>query len=54
MTLSGVKCTVSNCKYWKSGEHCDASAIQVNVDGGGASARQSEQTNCQTFQSKNS
>jgi len=54
MSLSGVKCKVSSCKYWKSGEHCDASAIEVNVDGGGTSARQSDQTNCHTFESKNS
>lgn len=54
MALSGVKCKVSNCRYWKSGEQCDASGIEVNVDGGGESARRSEQTNCQTFQSKQS
>ncbi len=28
--LTGVKCTVSNCKYRKSGERCDASAIELN------------------------
>ena len=50
--LSGVKCTVSNCKFWKSGEHCDAAEIEVNVDVGGKSARQSEQTNCRTFYQK--
>jgi hypothetical protein len=50
--LSGVKCTVSNCKYWQTGEHCEASAIEVNVDGGGKSAKQSEQTNCKTFHQK--
>lgn len=54
MALSGVKCKVSNCRHWKQGEHCDASAIEVNVDGGGTSARQSDQTNCHTFQSKQS
>ncbi|VBB05337.1 Hypothetical protein LUCI_0544 [Lucifera butyrica] len=52
MALPGVKCTVSSCRYWKSGERCEASAIEVNVDGGGTSARASEQTNCHTFQSK--
>lgn len=50
--LSGVKCTVSNCKHWRSGEHCDASGIEVNVDGGGKAANQSEQTNCKTFHQK--
>lgn len=52
MTLPGVKCSVQNCKFWKSAYQCDASAIEVNVDGGGQNARQSEQTNCHTFQSK--
>jgi hypothetical protein len=54
MAISGVKCKVSSCKYWKSGEHCDASAIEVSVDGGGTSAHQSDQTNCQTFAPKSS
>lgn len=54
MSLSGVKCKVSSCRYWKSGEQCDASAIEVNVEGGGTSAHQSEQTNCHTFAPKNS
>lgn len=52
MALAGVKCKVSSCKYWKSGEQCDASAIEVNVDGSASTARQSDQTNCHTFQSK--
>lgn len=47
--LPGVKCTVSNCKYWKSGERCDAPSIEVNVDGGGPAAQQSRNTNCHTF-----
>ncbi len=54
MSLSGVKCTVSCCKYWKQGEQCDASGIQVNIDGGAAHARQSDQTNCHTFEAKHS
>lgn len=54
MSLQGVKCTVSSCRFWKSGQHCDASSIEVNVEGGGAHARQSDQTNCHTFQPKNS
>ncbi len=52
MALPGVKCTVQSCKFWKQGEHCDASAIEVNVDGGGMNARQSDQTNCHTFMPK--
>ena len=49
MSLENVKCTVSNCKYYK-GEHCTASAIEVNVDGGGQQANQYEMTNCHTFE----
>lgn len=50
--LQNVKCTVSSCKFWQSGNHCDASAIEVNVDGGGSNANQSAETNCQTFAPK--
>ena len=49
MTLSGVKCTVQSCRYWQQGERCNASAIEVNVDGGSTQAVQSEETNCRTF-----
>ena len=52
MSLSGVKCKVSSCKYWQQGEHCDASGIEVSVDGGGTNARSSAQTNCHTFAPK--
>ncbi len=49
MPLSGVKCMVSNCSYWEKGNHCDASAIEVDVESGAREARQSDQTNCRTF-----
>lgn len=52
MALSGVKCSVQSCKFWGQGERCTASAIEVNVDGGGINARQSDQTNCHTFATK--
>lgn len=52
MSLPGVKCTVQSCKFWNQGERCSASAIEVNVDGGGNQAGQSEQTNCHTFYPK--
>ncbi|MBP2645341.1 MAG: hypothetical protein H6Q75_781 [Firmicutes bacterium] len=52
MSLSGVKCTVANCKYNNEKRLCSASAIEVNVDGGGESARASQQTNCHTFEAK--
>jgi hypothetical protein len=52
MSLSGVKCTVTNCKYHSQSDACDASKIEVNVDGGGQSAQASRETNCQTFITK--
>ncbi|MFZ7103695.1 MAG: DUF1540 domain-containing protein [Peptococcaceae bacterium] len=48
MALQNVRCTVSNCKYWKN-ENCHATAIEVNVDGGGRAAQNSELTQCHTF-----
>ncbi|WP_227764948.1 DUF1540 domain-containing protein [Zhaonella formicivorans] len=48
---SNIKCTVSNCRYWHD-EHCDASAIEVNVDGGGISAQGKKYTQCHTFEQK--
>lgn len=47
--LSGVKCSVQNCKFWSQGYKCTADAIEVNTDGGGNSAKQSRETNCHTF-----
>lgn len=52
MALPNVKCSVQSCRYWGQGEQCNASAIEVNVDGGGTMARSSEQTNCHTFAPK--
>ncbi|SDC11620.1 MULTISPECIES: DUF1540 domain-containing protein [unclassified Candidatus Frackibacter] len=46
-----IKCTVSNCTYWDN-KYCTASAIEVNVDGGGAQASNEEKTNCHTFESR--
>lgn len=50
--LPGIKCTVSSCKFWQSGNHCDASSIEVNVESAGSNARQSDDTNCHTFAPK--
>lgn len=50
--LSGVKCTVNNCTYWENNNRCTASTIEVNMDSGVSSPRQSDQTNCHTFKSK--
>lgn len=48
---SNIKCTVSNCRYWH-GQHCDATSIEVNVDGGGTKAESSAYTKCHTFEQK--
>lgn len=46
-----VMCTVENCHYWDK-RHCTASAIEVNVDGGGQKANYTGETNCHTFVEK--
>lgn len=46
-----VKCSVSDCRYWNS-EDCKATAIEVNVDGGGKTAGNSLATQCHTFARK--
>ncbi|MBP2626331.1 MAG: hypothetical protein H6Q68_1042 [Firmicutes bacterium] len=50
--VTGVKCTASICKLWESCEHCDAIQFEVNIDGGGKAANQSQQTNYKTFYPK--
>lgn len=46
-----VMCTVENCKFWDS-RYCKATAIEVNVDGGGRKAGYTAETNCHTFAAK--
>nr|WP_295971056.1 DUF1540 domain-containing protein [uncultured Bacillus sp.] len=46
-----VKCEVNNCSYWAAGNLCNASSINV-VNRMGAKASTSEETDCQTFESK--
>jgi hypothetical protein len=43
---------VKSCKYNEEAKNCTASAIEVNVDGGGVAARRHEETNCHTFLAK--
>jgi hypothetical protein len=45
-------CMVENCHYWNK-QQCTASAIEVNVDGGGHQAKYTGETNCHTFVEKN-
>ncbi|HTG71665.1 MAG TPA: DUF1540 domain-containing protein [Candidatus Udaeobacter sp.] len=29
---NGVSCSVANCSFWKEGNNCGASAIQIEID----------------------
>jgi hypothetical protein len=42
---TGIKCEVSTCKYYQSGDHCTAEQIQVH----NKTASTSQDTNCDTF-----
>lgn len=46
-----VLCEVNSCKYWAAGNKCSASSIYV-VSHHGANARNSEETDCKTFEPK--
>ena len=46
-----VMCMVENCRFWNE-RKCEASAIEVNVDGGGHTAGYTGETNCHTFVAK--
>lgn len=43
-----VLCEVNNCKYWNSGNKCNADSIYV-VSGNGKQASDSKETDCYTF-----
>jgi hypothetical protein len=43
-----VECYVNNCRYWKTGNYCHASAIDVN----GPHAAKTADTDCLTFESE--
>ncbi|MBP2649748.1 MAG: hypothetical protein H6Q74_573 [Firmicutes bacterium] len=40
-----VECYVANCTFWQQGNHCQASAIEVN----GLNVSKASDTDCQTF-----
>lgn len=46
-----VLCEVNSCKYWANGNKCNASSIYV-VSHRGRQARDSEETDCKTFEPK--
>lgn len=43
-----ILCEVNNCKYWHSGNKCNADEIYV-VSHKGKQASNSEDTDCKTF-----
>ncbi|MFC4403013.1 DUF1540 domain-containing protein [Gracilibacillus xinjiangensis] len=46
-----VKCEVNNCKYWMTGNRCDADSIYV-VSHTGNRASNEQETDCHTFEAK--
>lgn len=47
--ISRVKCVVNNCEYWKDGNQCQASNIEIQPP----DATDTEMTDCATFSPKN-
>ncbi|PWW08542.1 uncharacterized protein DUF1540 [Paenibacillus cellulosilyticus] len=45
-----VLCEVNSCKYWAAGNKCSATSIYVVSRSN--QPRQSEETDCKTFESK--
>ncbi|MGI6364689.1 MAG: DUF1540 domain-containing protein [Bacillota bacterium] len=46
--ISRVKCVVNTCRYYKDGDHCTASKIEIQPP----NASDTEQTDCATFAPK--
>lgn len=46
-----VLCEVNSCKYWANGNKCSAASIFV-TSRHGTKARKSEETDCDTFETK--
>lgn len=47
--LDGVKCVVNTCYYYKEGDRCSASKIEIQP----RNAVNTEQTDCATFRPNN-
>ncbi|MNY68763.1 hypothetical protein D3C86_2065850 [compost metagenome] len=47
-----VMCEVNSCKYWATGDKCNASSISIVSHHGKNQARNSEETDCHTFEPK--
>jgi hypothetical protein len=46
-----VLCDVNSCKYWATGNKCNATSIYV-VSHRGKQASNSEETDCKTFEAQ--
>ncbi|WHH60259.1 DUF1540 domain-containing protein [Petroclostridium sp. X23] len=46
--LGGVKCVVNSCEFYGNGDHCMASAIEVQP----RNAQDTQETDCATFKPK--
>lgn len=46
-----VLCEVNSCKFWATGNNCNASAIYV-VNNRNKQASSSSETDCKTFETK--
>lgn len=46
--ITRVKCVVNSCEYWKSGDQCLASSIEIKPP----HASSSQDTDCNTFKPK--
>ncbi len=46
--LSGVKCVVNTCKYYKQGNYCTAAGIEIQAP----NAHNTQDTDCATFAPK--
>jgi hypothetical protein len=46
--ITRVKCVVDSCEYWDNGDHCMASAIEIQPP----NASDTEETDCATFKPK--
>lgn len=47
-----VMCEVNSCKYWANENKCKASSISIVSHHGSDQARNSQETDCKTFESK--
>ncbi|MDR3287884.1 MAG: DUF1540 domain-containing protein [Peptococcaceae bacterium] len=47
MTTPDLKCTVDSCHFWRNGDHCHASEVEVNTQAD--KAHSSADTVCTTF-----